>query len=196
MHERGQHRVVDVADRPVHGAVAVEGDHRPVVVALHEPGADDLGDDDGQSACRRPYPPDAGTMSRVRPHPSPSTARRPRELDDLELLSHGALGHAGFEGPGSPVTLHVPTAVATAAVDAGAIELVDPEGLPLARVDAGRRRGGLTDDRHQRPVTPLSHHEYGAFRRLHLSPTQARGAVRRPHAPVPVPHRSPTRTWS
>jgi sulfate adenylyltransferase len=117
------------------------------------------------------------------PTPPPEHCPTPRELDDLELLSHGVLGHAGFEGPGGLVTLHVPTAVAAAAVDAGAITLVDPEGLPLARVDVGSTYDagdgadggdvtGVTGIRG--PVTPLSHHEFGAFRRLYLSPTQVR----------------------
>ena len=55
------------------------------------------------------------------PQHSPS----PRELDDLELLSHGALAPlTGFEGPDGLVTLHVPADVAAAAVSAGALELV------------------------------------------------------------------------
>ena len=66
----------------------------------------------------------------------------------------------------------MPTEVAAAAIDAGALELVDPEGLPLARVavgstyDAGDRTGISG------PVTPLTHHQFGAFRRLYLSPAQ------------------------
>ena len=48
-----QHRHVDGADRPVHGAVGVQRHHRAVVVALHEPGADDLGHDHGSSHARR-----------------------------------------------------------------------------------------------------------------------------------------------
>jgi sulfate adenylyltransferase len=46
--------------------------------------------------------------------------------------------------------------------DATEAELVDPEGLPLARVSAD---GSLE---------PLTHAEYGPFRRLHLTPAQAR----------------------
>ena len=80
----------------------------------------------------------------------------PTELDDLELLVSGA--HAPltrFNEPGSAVTLALPDGATEA-------ELVDPEGLPLARVTAD---GSLE---------PLTHAQYGPFRRLHLTPTQAR----------------------
>ncbi|MFC7493239.1 MULTISPECIES: adenylyl-sulfate kinase [unclassified Nocardioides] len=88
----------------------------------------------------------------------------PRELDDLELLAIGALAPTtAFDEPGSPVTLTLPPDVATAAAEAGAVELVDPEGLPLARVSVP---GG--------EVTPLTHAQYGPFRRLYLSPAQVR----------------------
>ncbi|QWZ08109.1 adenylyl-sulfate kinase [Nocardioides panacis] len=102
----------------------------------------------------------------------PQHCPTPRELDDLELLAHGAFGLAGFEGPGGLVTLTVPTVVAAAAADAGALELVDPEGLPLARVSVGSTydagdRTGISG-----AVTPLTHHQFGAFRRLYLSPAQ------------------------
>ena len=105
--------------------------------------------------------------------PPPQHCPSARELDDLELLTHGALGLTGFEGAGGLVTLHVPTAVAAVAADAGALELVDPEGLPLARVevsatyDVAAGSTGVTG-----PVTPLAHHEFGAFRRLYLSPAE------------------------
>ncbi len=119
------------------------------------------------------------------PLPLPQHCPSPRELDDLELLRHGVLGLAGFEGPGGLVTLTVPTEVAAAAQDAGRLELVDPEGLPLARVtiettyDAGEATGISG------PVEHLAHHEFGAFRRLYLSPTEV--AERHPEAmTVPV----------
>ncbi|MGH3443747.1 MAG: hypothetical protein ACRDPB_00090, partial [Nocardioidaceae bacterium] len=51
-----------------------------------------------------------------------------RELDDLELLTSGALGLSGFEGPSGLVTLTVSAATAAAAREAGSLELVDPEG--------------------------------------------------------------------
>ena len=116
----------------------------------------------------------------------PQHCPSPRELDDLELLAHGVLGLTGFEGPDGLVTLTVPTEVAAAAQDSGCLELVDPEGLPLARVevrstyDAGGRTG-LTG-----PVTPLTHHEFGAFRRLYLTPAQVAGAYDERTLTVPV----------
>ena len=94
----------------------------------------------------------------------PQYCPTPRELDDLELLAVGALAPtAAFDEPGSPVTLTLPSEVAAAAAEAGAVELVDPEGLPLARVSVP---GGV--------VTPLTHAQYGPFRRLYLSPAQSR----------------------
>lgn len=80
----------------------------------------------------------------------------PTELDDLELLVSGAYAPlTRFNEPGSPVTLALPEGVDEA-------ELVDPEGLPLARV--------ATDG----SLEPLTHAQYGPFRRLHLTPAQAR----------------------
>jgi sulfate adenylyltransferase len=94
----------------------------------------------------------------------PQYCPTPRELDDLELLVSGALAPtAGFDEPGSAVTLTLPPEVAAAAEEAGAVELVDPEGLPLARVSVP---GGV--------VTPLTHAQYGPFRRLYLSPARSR----------------------
>ncbi|WP_052372137.1 adenylyl-sulfate kinase [Amycolatopsis taiwanensis] len=55
----------------------------------------------------------------------------PRELDDLALLRSGALAPlAGFEGSDGQITLQVPPEIAAD----GALELVDAEGAPLARV--------------------------------------------------------------
>jgi sulfate adenylyltransferase len=83
----------------------------------------------------------------------------PRELDDLELLISGALAPVTrFDEPGSPVTLTRPTALA----DEPVIELVDPEGLPLARVASD---GSVTQ------LTPAQH---GPFRRLYLTPAESR----------------------
>ena len=80
----------------------------------------------------------------------------PTELDDLELLVSGAYAPlTRFNEPGSPVTLALPDGATEA-------ELVDPEGLPLARVDA------------EGDVEALTHSQYGPFRRLHLTPAQAR----------------------
>ena len=101
--------------------------------------------------------PDSPAPSLPQYHPSP------RELDDLELLLNGALlPLTGFNEPGSSVTLDLPDSVVEAATAAGgAVELVDPEGLPLARVDL------------EGSVTALSHAEHGPFRSLYLSPAAA-----------------------
>ena len=91
-------------------------------------------------------------MTRV---PAPQFHPTPHELDDLELIVSGAL-------PG-PLELHLPEDVDTAAREAGAVELVDPEGLPLASVawPSGA-------------VTALARPAYGPFRRLYLTPAEAR----------------------
>lgn len=107
--------------------------------------------------------------------PPPQHCPSPRELDDLELLLHGALAPlTGFEGPDGLVTLHVPAAIAAAAKEAGAVELVDPEGVPLATVavESTYPAGELTGI--QGAVTKLAHNEFGAFRRLYLTPTEVR----------------------
>ena len=100
------------------------------------------------------------------------------ELDDLELLTIGAVpGIDGFNQPDSPLTLRLPDPVAQAADAAGAVELVDPEGLPLARVawPAGT-------------VEPLAHAAFGPFRRLRLTPVR----VPRERTPAAPSSRSPT----
>ncbi len=129
--------------------------------------------------------PESNTNAPAVPQHAPS----PRELDDLELLTHGALTPlTGFEGPGGLVTLRVPAAVAEAASAAGAVELVDPEGVPLATVavastyDTGEDGlVGLAGD-----VTPITHNEFGAFRRLYLSPTQVHERYGADAVTVPV----------
>jgi sulfate adenylyltransferase len=83
--------------------------------------------------------------------PVPQHCPSPRELDDLELLLGG--GYAPRERFDDEVTLDAP---------AGELELVDPEGLPLAL----RAADGT--------LTALSHPEHGPFRRLHLTPPQTR----------------------
>ena len=93
----------------------------------------------------------------------PQFCPTPRELDDLELLATGALAPlTAFDEEGSPVTLTLPDDVRRAAEQAGGVELVDPEGLPLARVTVP---GGT--------VEPLTHAQYGPFRDLYLTPAQA-----------------------
>ena len=99
-------------------------------------------------------------VSQPVPQPVPQHCPSPRELDDLELLGTGALAPVSrFGEPDSPVTLTLPSAIA----DAPVVELVDPEGLPLARVTTATGE-----------VEVLAHPQYGAFRRLHLTPEQTR----------------------
>ena len=121
------------------------------------------------------------------PSPVPQYCPTPRELDDLELLVHGALAPlTGFEAEGGLVTLQVPVDVAAAGEAAGKLELIDPEGLPLARVtvestyDAGAQVGIAG------PARPLTHAEFGAFRRLYKSPAQVRDAYGPETLTVPV----------
>ncbi|MGL5809712.1 MAG: adenylyl-sulfate kinase, partial [Nocardioides sp.] len=108
--------------------------------------------------------------------PLPQHCPTPRELDDLELLLSGAFAPISrFDEPGSPITLELPAQLLGLAV-----ELVDPEGLPLARVEpATDTTAG------PRAVTPLAAPQYGPFRRLHLTPIQARQRYGE-HAFVPV----------
>jgi sulfate adenylyltransferase len=95
--------------------------------------------------------------TRPQHHPSPT------ELDDLELLVTGATAPiTAFNEPGSPLTLTLPGHLS----DADVVELVDPEGLPLALV---RPRGAGAW-----PVEPLTHAQHGPFRRLYLSPADVR----------------------
>ncbi len=102
----------------------------------------------------------------------------PRELDDLELLSVGAMAPTvGFNEPGSPVTLALPDELAAQLEAGGSVELVDPEGLPLATVTGGSTgstsKGGSASNVGW-SVTPLTHAQYGPFRRLYLGPAQVR----------------------
>ncbi len=83
-----------------------------------------------------------------------------RELDDLELLTTGALAPlTTFNAPGSVVTLALPPEYAAAQE----VELVDPEGLPLATYTPATGA-----------VVSLTHAQHGPFRRLHLSPAAVR----------------------
>jgi sulfate adenylyltransferase len=87
----------------------------------------------------------------------------PRELDDLELLTIGALAPTTrFNEPGSRVTLQLPPEL----TEADSVELVDPEGLPLAVVRPGTEGGW--------EVESLTHAQYGPFRRLYLTPAEVR----------------------
>ena len=91
--------------------------------------------------------------------PAPQYCPSPRELDDLELLLSGAL--APLTTYDEQVTLSLPEGLAAVVADGGTVELVDPEGLPLASYS----REGLL---------PLATPAYGPFRRLHLGPAEAR----------------------
>ncbi len=89
--------------------------------------------------------------------PLPQHCPSPRELDDLELLLNGGLApRSGYDADG-PISLALPDALAGQSV-----QLVDPEGMPLARLSPDGT------------VTGLAAYETGAFRRLHLSPATTR----------------------
>ncbi|MBZ5734939.1 adenylyl-sulfate kinase [Nocardioides sp. TRM66260-LWL] len=93
----------------------------------------------------------------------PQHCPRPRELDDLELLVSGAFSPLSRFGEHPLVTLELPDEVRAAAEAAGGVELVDPEGLPLARVTLP---GGA--------IEALGRPAYGPFRRLRLTPAESR----------------------
>lgn len=132
----------------------------------------------------------------------PSWAPHIRELDDLELLTTGALSpldrfldadelaavrEHGTLSDGTPwraeIAIAVPDEVAEAAQAAGRLELTDPEGVPLASVavdsvwPVGAGRQGVAGK-----VTALAEPEFGAFRRLYRTPAQ----VRRQYASRPT----------
>ncbi|OIJ27850.1 adenylyl-sulfate kinase [Nocardioides luteus] len=96
--------------------------------------------------------------------PVPQYSPSPRELDDIELIVARALP-GPLNAAESVLRLDLPDSMKTAAEDAGAVEIVDPEGLPLARVTWPA--GGVTE---------LASPAYGPFRRLYLTPEQTRKA--------------------
>jgi hypothetical protein len=121
------------------------------------------------------------------PASSPSAAARlsiprwtatPRELDDLELLVNGSFSPPldGFVDPADAtdldsVTLDVDEDTAEQARKAGLLDLVDPEGAPLARLTPrGRYRARAGRIGLVGPVEPLAHKAFGPFRSLHLAP--------------------------
>jgi len=117
----------------------------------------------------------------------PQFCPSPRELDDVELLGHGALAPlTGFEDAGGAITLAVPGEVGDRARQAGSLEIVDPEGVPLATVtvEDTYAAGELTGI--AGPVHPLAHAEFGAFRRLYLSPQEVAAAYPATTLTVPV----------
>ena len=116
-----------------------------------------------------------------------------RELDDLDLLVSGALApQTGFEGEHGAITLVVPEEVAAQAEEAGMVELVDPEGTPLAQIAvhgtyAAPHGRGIEGD-----VSPLSHPAFGPFRRLHRTPQEVRAELGADTLTVPVASAIPT----
>ncbi len=102
------------------------------------------------------------------PVPGPQYCPSPRELDDLELLLSGALApQTTFDDPhAGAVTLTLPPELE----DAPEVELVDPEGLPLAAYSIVE--GRATSVSGPRTLTALSTPSHGPFRRLQLTPTQ------------------------
>jgi sulfate adenylyltransferase len=119
-----------------------------------------------------------------------------RELDDLDLITLGAVPITGFTSPegerGLPgLTLTVPAAVAEEAVAEGSLDLLDPEGVPLARLTvtgtypvggpAGGDAGGAAAPPGQvglvGPLSTLSSTVYGPFRRYVAPPQEGSGRV-------------------
>jgi sulfate adenylyltransferase len=95
-------------------------------------------------------------------------------------------GNGAFEGPDGLLTLQVPETVAAAARESGSLELVDPEGLPLARVSVASTYAVDGATGVVGPVTSLAHHEFGAFRRLYHSPAEVRERYDERTLTVPV----------
>ena len=129
-----------------------------------------------------------------------------RELDDLDLLVKNAFSPSlrGFVDPhtagaAASVTLVTSAETAERATAAGHLDLIDPEGAPLARLtledtwDAGEGRVGLVGD-----VAALAANEFGPFRRLYRSPDDVHHehpaeellaiAVRRPLGAADIEH--------
>ncbi|ROR92522.1 adenylyl-sulfate kinase [Nocardioides aurantiacus] len=91
--------------------------------------------------------------------PAPQHCPSPRELDDLEVLLSGALApRTSFD---DDVRLELPAELAAQVEAGGEVELVDPEGLPLA----------LYSREH---LLPLARAAYGPFRRLQATPARVR----------------------
>src|SRR5690606_6048922 len=174
---------LDVSDRPVDRPVGGERDDRPTVAPLDESGAHDF----DQDLCGL-HGRDPATLAPVSlPQHCPSA----RELDDLELFAVGALAPARFEGADGLITLVVPDGVAEAAREAGALELVEPEGTPIARVQVEQTYAAAAGTGISGGVEVLGRNEVGPFRRLHLTPAEVRD--RHPDA-VTVPVTAPLTT--
>lgn len=114
------------------------------------------------------------------PPPIPTWTPSQRELDDLDLLVNKCFEPPidGFVDPRTagelaPITLAVSPQVATLATARGQLDLVDPEGAPLARLTVSSHwttEDGLVGL--AGPLEQLAHNEFGPFRRLHRSPAQ------------------------
>jgi sulfate adenylyltransferase len=139
-----------------------------------------------------------GTIARVltpnMPTGAPQWAPTPWELAELELITSGALapldrflGEADLAAIGergeladgtpwrAPITLTVPDPVAAMAVDAGRLELTDPEGVPVAYVAVDATWKAQPGQRGVAgKIEVLAHNEFGAFRRLYQPPAQVR----------------------
>ena len=127
------------------------------MVSLDEAGPDDLGDDDREQAMRRTLSgARSGTIARC-PHRNTARARASWTTSSCCCRAHWprSTNFSDVSDPG--ITLVLPPELA----DATEVELVDPEGLPLAL---------WTPERLTQLATPA----YGPFRRLHLTPAEAR----------------------
>ena len=121
--------------------------------------------------------------------PDPQWTPSSRELADLELLVFGVLPN-GFTSEG-PATLVVDAPTGTTAAEHGALTLLDPEGVPVARLTVRDTYAAASGTGLAGPVAPLAHGEYGPFRQYHRSPAEVRNAF--PNAFV-VPVREPLTT--
>lgn len=133
--------------------------------------------------------------------PTPQWTPRQRELDDLDLLVSGSFfpplsGYADptESGPHGAITLVVAAETAELAMAAGRLELIDPEGAPLATLaltgtwPAADGRVGLVGSVHR-----LAHNAFGPFRRLYLTP-EAVHEIRARDTLLAVPVRRPLTT--
>ena len=149
-----EHRLDDLAHRPVPRAVRSERHHRAVVVTLDEAGADDLGEDDGGGHggqatdptrvdhLGRHCPALAGCSCADSPRatalPDAGRARRPRAAGQRRARRPRA-----FNQPGSPVTLTLPDDVAAQAAGGRRGRAGRPRG-PAARPGLLARRRSST----------------------------------------------------
>jgi len=132
---------------------------------------------------------------------TPQWTPSPRERDDLDLLVGGCFQPPldGFVDPGNaddagPITLTVDRQTANIAVGVGALDLVDPEGAPLARLTVtGTWRPADGSVGLVGSVERQAHNEFGPFRRMHLTPRQVHESLD-PASLLAVPlNRPPTR---